>query len=561
MDQQIELSDRSRQIEAGELSPPGAAATNLIGTRQSEARQGDYADKKQNATEYAYDPLDADSIRLVRIAQDPKTDGIVCRTEQFSRKHLPLYTALSYACGPRPANFNLKLNGRDWNVRQNLSHFLRQRLQMNPNSQEWLWIDAICINHANESERTHQVRLMADIYGKASRVIVWLGTAYEQSDDAMNGLLESQGRESSFENIPWILALAGLCSRRYWHRLWVLQELKLAKCKDLMCGSKTVSWQHFETFMLLVDRGTNESMPSTLVGLPWYIRNSAAMLMTRLMSMPKGTPLWDLLENSAHLQCEETRDRVNALCGIATTEAVRIYPDYEIDMPVLLNKILRYHLEQVPDISILIVTSACEKLEKIFGTQPGTIFEVHDSMNRVPGPIHAGLLYQRLFTRSIVPGMTLLWALHYEHARVQHLIKMVHRLRSPSIYFLCCFNGISFIAGLPLALRWNRGLFFLTCAMLVINLLTCSVAIILSMTRVHRVERHVRQHNQPIKNAPRSFRTALEHDPILRLHWWIPFLVHEGLIYVAAPAYRPLKRRLLGFYSRRRGKLGAKGVF
>jgi hypothetical protein len=564
MDDGTELADMSRQLEAGELSPHtplDVATTRPIGIRQSGRCLRDYEEERLHAAEYAYDTLDAGFIRLVRITQDSSTGGIECQTEQILLQNPPPYTALYYACGSRPANFNIKLNGRDWCVRTNLFRFLRQRLQMSRDPQEWLWIDAIYINQANTLERTHQVRLMADIYGKASRVVAWLGPAYEQSDDAMVGLLRSQGHERSLETVQWILALAGLCSRRYFHRLWVLQELKLAKQKYLMCGSKVISWQHFERFMLLLYSHVDETASSAISTRTLFIINSAAMHVVLLTSTPVGTPLWNLLEKSAHLQCEETRDRVYALCGIATTEAANIDPDYEIDMPVLLNKILKYHLEQVPEISILTVTSACEKLEKIFGTQPGTIFEVHDSMNHVPGPVQAGLLYQRLFTRSIVPGMTLLWALHYEHARVQRLIKMVHRLRSPSVYFLCCLNGISFIVGLPLALRWNDGLYFLICAMLAINSLICSVAIILRVTRVSRVERHVRQHNQPIKNAPRSFRTALEHGPILRLHWWIPFLVHEGLIYVAAPAYRPLKRRSLGFYYRWQGKLGAKSVF
>jgi hypothetical protein len=65
-----------------------------------------------------------------------------------------------------------------------------------------LWIDAICINLANDPERTHQVRLMADIYGKAFQVIAWLGTAYEQSDDAMNGLLEFNGDGRALELVP-----------------------------------------------------------------------------------------------------------------------------------------------------------------------------------------------------------------------------------------------------------------------------------------------------------------------------------------------------------------------
>jgi hypothetical protein len=206
----------SRQLEAGELSPHtplDVATTRPIGIRQSGRRPRDYEEERLHATEYAYDTLDAGFIRLVRITQDSSTGGIECQTEQFSLQNPPPYTALSYACGSRPANFNIKLNGRDWCVRMNLFRFLRQCLQMNRDPQEWLWIDAICINHANTPERTHQVRLMADIYGKASRVVAWLGPAYEQSDDAMVGLLRSQGHERSLENVPWILWLAGLCSR------------------------------------------------------------------------------------------------------------------------------------------------------------------------------------------------------------------------------------------------------------------------------------------------------------------------------------------------------------
>ena len=42
-----------------------------------------------------------------------------------------------------------------------------------------LWIDAICINQSNPEERNQQVPMMADIYGQASRVCVWLGDGKE----------------------------------------------------------------------------------------------------------------------------------------------------------------------------------------------------------------------------------------------------------------------------------------------------------------------------------------------------------------------------------------------
>jgi hypothetical protein len=44
-----------------------------------------------------------------------------------------------------------------------------------------LWIDAVCIDQLNISERNHEVRRMGKIYKLAQRVIVWLGSASESS--------------------------------------------------------------------------------------------------------------------------------------------------------------------------------------------------------------------------------------------------------------------------------------------------------------------------------------------------------------------------------------------
>ncbi len=38
-----------------------------------------------------------------------------------------------------------------------------------------LWVDAVCINQDDVVEKNHQVHLMKDIYGGATRVLVWLG--------------------------------------------------------------------------------------------------------------------------------------------------------------------------------------------------------------------------------------------------------------------------------------------------------------------------------------------------------------------------------------------------
>ncbi|OAL53533.1 heterokaryon incompatibility, partial [Pyrenochaeta sp. DS3sAY3a] len=38
-----------------------------------------------------------------------------------------------------------------------------------------IWVDAICIDQTNNSEKNMQIPLMKEIYGKARKVYIWLG--------------------------------------------------------------------------------------------------------------------------------------------------------------------------------------------------------------------------------------------------------------------------------------------------------------------------------------------------------------------------------------------------
>jgi hypothetical protein len=326
-----------------------------------------------------------------------------------------------------------------------------------------------------------------------------------------------------------------------------------------MCGSKVLPWHHFERFVLCVDERFNASTTSLPSRSTVGILSSAAMVMIALTRTPAGTSLLDLMDMSRYLQCEELRDRVNALFGLATTEAASIDPDYESDTPRFLNMIFRHHIEQTPEVSMQTVTSTCETLERLFGTQPGTIFELHGSPTHLPG--RPGLLYRRLCSCSIeMHGLTLLWAIHYDHLRVQELIKMAHRLRSPAYYIFCGFQGVSFIVGLSLMLRFFSvldhiapligGVFFTTISVNIWAL------IIHTGFRIVRRLHHISRNSKLEESCAWSFETTLEHRSIWKTLWWVPFVIHECLIYITAPAYQPLKRWFLGCHLRWRGKWG-----
>ncbi len=83
------------------------------------------------------------------------------------------YTCLSYTWGKADRNHDIYLNGQIFSIRQNLWDFLamaRKNL-----TDQYFWIDALCIDQTNTKERNHQVQQMGNIYARASAVIVWLG--------------------------------------------------------------------------------------------------------------------------------------------------------------------------------------------------------------------------------------------------------------------------------------------------------------------------------------------------------------------------------------------------
>lgn len=46
------------------------------------------------------------------------------------------------------------------------------------------WIDALCVDQDNVSERSHQVNVMGQIYTAACQVLIWLGPEDESTSSA-----------------------------------------------------------------------------------------------------------------------------------------------------------------------------------------------------------------------------------------------------------------------------------------------------------------------------------------------------------------------------------------
>jgi len=177
---------------------------------------------------FAYLPLPGGSCRLLRLLphtneNSPIECQIITCPLLYSKKAHP-YEALSYVWGPESNQRPISLDGDEFLVRENLHQalfHLRDEFV-----ERVLWVDAICINQHNDNEKSHQVQSMAKIYAKASRVVVWLGAASDDSDLALESLRMAAEEGKMTARRSWDptfngKAILSLLERDWFQRIWV----------------------------------------------------------------------------------------------------------------------------------------------------------------------------------------------------------------------------------------------------------------------------------------------------------------------------------------------------
>jgi hypothetical protein len=182
-------------------------------------------------SQYRYSPLSPgrDSIRLLRLLpHEDETADIQCELFEYSlpnsctRTHL--YDALSYVWGNPDEKLPIFIHKHSFDVTVNLRAAL-SRLR-NHSIERILWIDAICINQANQKEKEQQIQSMAKIYAQADRVVVWLGEASDDSDLALEEIRIARGKKptNSLDSERIQQSVLALLQRPWFRRIWVWEQ-------------------------------------------------------------------------------------------------------------------------------------------------------------------------------------------------------------------------------------------------------------------------------------------------------------------------------------------------
>jgi hypothetical protein len=221
------------------------------------------------ATHLVYSALRDNALNFRLVKLHPATDfsdTLRIDVEEHPRASAPPYEALSYARGVNDAGGFVSVSNCKVAVSETVETALRYlRLASAPRR---LWIDQLCINQADDGEKSHQVGQMHHIYAEAERAVVWLGPAVDGTEYLFSAIretaalivqedletLEKMYRPSydddagraRIERISEVFE--DFSARYYWTRLWIFQEFIVARHVAIICGEHSIDANEFANF-------------------------------------------------------------------------------------------------------------------------------------------------------------------------------------------------------------------------------------------------------------------------------------------------------------------------
>lgn len=172
-----------------------------------------------------------------------------------------------------------------------------------------VWIDAICINQNDLKERAIQVGKMQDIYARCSQVWLWLGGDIVCTDlqrPPVRYWLHEIGSENIQPRYPnhsdsamgaseqvQPVTISMLLGRRYFSRVWVIQELALAPRVLIPVGDVLLQADHVTQKRMSTWHETKAPWLSFMASGPFEKRELLQVL--RLTSRSEATDIRDKL--------------------------------------------------------------------------------------------------------------------------------------------------------------------------------------------------------------------------------------------------------------------------
>lgn len=303
---------------------------------------------------YKQAPLVVDaSIRILELDTSTPRHAKLCgRLKSVSLLDQPDFIAVSYAWGTGPKSEVILIGDVPLHITQTLHSAL---VELSSKLEKVsLWVDQICVNQTNLSERANQVRLMYWIFTQARQVIAWLGEAIPESSIGMkllqylgdmtgDGIVEADmhacrpsyrtpdlsevvslegvkclndfmERFFDFSRAAWTGAMS-LVQQPLFSRLWVVQEILLAHDLEFRWGEHRLSGVSLFAALRMITTFLVHPVRAVHPFTVFEKAQALASLRMRLSS-DQSISYVDLAHELSGWQCTDDRDRINALAGM-----------------------------------------------------------------------------------------------------------------------------------------------------------------------------------------------------------------------------------------------------
>ncbi|KAK3369381.1 heterokaryon incompatibility protein-domain-containing protein [Lasiosphaeria ovina] len=264
---------------------------------------------------------------------------------------VPRFEAVSYRWDPNSPPQPILLDGQRFMVSGSLYTMLAYL--RHEDSPRLLWVDALCINQADNDEKSWQVTGMGRIYRAAGAVLGWLGPstkgfnplatislsgALRQLRKSLLGLF--RGRRNQWLDVILLL------SNEWFSRVWIVQEAAFAKVLTLRLGAAEISWEAFEEVVsvfnergavfeaLINGPGSSERVATAaraalrnVVSLNairvWVRENRDTLVSSSRSPHVRGLLFYEVVRRCGTFTSTDPRDRVYGLLGLSTRLARR----------------------------------------------------------------------------------------------------------------------------------------------------------------------------------------------------------------------------------------------
>ncbi|KPM38864.1 hypothetical protein AK830_g7708 [Neonectria ditissima] len=317
--------------------------------------------------------ISPDEFRVVIVEPGLDEETICCRIVNVTKSWRTRYDALSYTWGDESIRETIIVDGLRTSITKNL-HSALVRLR-DPVLPRVLWVDTLCINQDDSSERDEQVRRMGSTYSAARKVIVWLG---EQTEDVQGAFsiieptnsLKSHRSSPKFASGDWS-PVFNLLRRPWFQRTWIIQEAVLAQNPVLVCGLEVMPWKAVSTFCdsdefqdVLPD---NDSAITQALRAVDMITHGRYECHTKFTYTGRGkkrkkheyTPdfkLMSTLYETRGFQCKDERDKVFGVLSMVTNvgpddEVLR--PNYRASVEEVLETVAQWDITKNESLELL----------------------------------------------------------------------------------------------------------------------------------------------------------------------------------------------------------------